>query len=768
MRRRNTSSGRRPVFQWSGALLLLGNALVLAAALTGGLFAFLTAYELGGEVGPLLAACCILTVLSLALWSLPRGSYPGALCVLTIGGLGAWRWREALQPALQLVLLRLGDACSRLGTAGSGESIRWTAETAEAAASLPQALLLLAALLSLALGWAVVRARRWWLVLALTLLPVFPAVLAGTLPDWRALMAVMASVLSLLLTGLYSRSDQSALGRSLLLSMAASVLLLVGLNAAMPQEGYTRPQWAADAKLRLQTLAIQGFEAVLDWELPGLSGEDDPYISYFPGTQETDQDAGLAIYSDAGGAVDLAAAGPRQYSGATVFQVEGEETGRVYLRGSSVSSYTGQSWEPVSEAEYAALAQRLSEALGLSAADVAGLPLLFPALTDPDGASLTMTIRPVNMTAGVAYAPYQLVEILDGSVTAAGDALLRQSSLSGYQVSYRPVSLESGVFTPLTEEGAAAAEAQYRLFVYENYLDMPQETEARLAPLLEEMNQQAISWPEAFPEAYQEALAQSRRAAGLLSSLAVYDLSTPAMEADEDFVEHFLSQGRGYCMHFATAGTLLLRLSGIPARYVSGYVAYLDQSGRANVRDYSAHAWVEIYLDGYGWYPVEMTPAYLGEDGEIPQEEPLPEPEDPVDTAEQPEAPEAGQTPGDAETKTLDLRWLRWAVLVLALLGALAAPRLLAKRLRRRAMDHPDTGRSVVAAYRWYRRLLSWGGVEETELEELGRKAAFSQHAITEEERRQAWSCAQHAASAAEGRLPWWKRLAFRWLWLLG
>lgn len=71
-----------------------------------------------------------------------------------------------------------------------------------------------------------------------------------------------------------------------------------------------------------------------------------------------------------------------------------------------------------------------------------------------------------------------------------------------------------------------------------------------------------------------------------------------------------------YCQQFATAATLLYRLYGIPAQYVTGYVAQpadfvVDEAGgyTAILTDASAHAWVEIWLPDYGWIPVEATPA---------------------------------------------------------------------------------------------------------------------------------------------------------------
>jgi hypothetical protein len=93
-----------------------------------------------------------------------------------------------------------------------------------------------------------------------------------------------------------------------------------------------------------------------------------------------------------------------------------------------------------------------------------------------------------------------------------------------------------------------------------------------------------------------------------------------------DPVQYFLETGKkGYCMHFAAAGTLMLRKLGIPARYAAGYVVKadaftLDENGSytAKVLDRNAHAWTEIYLDNYGWVPIEMTPGFSEEDAGLP------------------------------------------------------------------------------------------------------------------------------------------------------
>ncbi len=112
-----------------------------------------------------------------------------------------------------------------------------------------------------------------------------------------------------------------------------------------------------------------------------------------------------------------------------------------------------------------------------------------------------------------------------------------------------------------------------------------------------------------------------------------YSLTPGKLPEGEDFVEYFVYQNKvGYCAHYASAATLMLRRLGIPARYVEGYAVgtesiyrnagsqeltrYTNASttstmvtqSEVNVMDYHAHAWVEVYFDNCGWIPVEFTP----------------------------------------------------------------------------------------------------------------------------------------------------------------
>lgn len=79
-----------------------------------------------------------------------------------------------------------------------------------------------------------------------------------------------------------------------------------------------------------------------------------------------------------------------------------------------------------------------------------------------------------------------------------------------------------------------------------------------------------------------------------------------------DAVDDFLfDTHEGFCEHYASSFTVLMRAAGIPARVVTGY-----QGGYWNkladyllVRYSDAHAWSEVWLAGRGWVRIDPTGA---------------------------------------------------------------------------------------------------------------------------------------------------------------
>lgn len=738
-------------------LLLAGDLLALVMMTAGTALAFLSGYQIHVEPGAVLAFCVLAAVVSAVLHSLSRPWWSvGAAAVVAL--VFWWTWKEVF-PVLQDIGRKMG-LLSGAGAVWSSRQEEWI---------LPAVLLLCAALAWL-MGWAAVRLRAWYLAALLCAAPLLPAIQGGTLPAWGAMLAAFAGWGSLLLTALYGRKDPGSLGRARLWSLAGMAALVVTLVMALPMEGYLRPQWATDARDSL----ILGVRRQLERRFD-LASMDGGFLADLGLDLSVSVQGGDAV--DDGGTVwdggarrreDLLAAGPRRYAERMILSVETDEpdsAGRVYLRGWSLGTYTGESWE------------MLEESGPWFSGEEGRWPSLYPGLTAVDGTACTMTVRdrsgrltgfyPYRLTAesrtdeaGLLYLPEEV-------------SLLREKT---YQVPYIPGGPETG-FAPL-EGSLAEEEFYYRSAVpYSLYLTVPPGAWETLGPLLTEIQAGGEEDP-TLPEPFRATLSAASNTARALAERAVYDLDVPAMEPGEDFTAHFLEEGRGYCVHFATAGTLLLRMQGIPARYVTGYTVGLDFLGRGVALDSDAHAWVEVYLDGYGWYPVEMTPGYTGGPGSgaLP-EDPLPEePEGP----DRPDGPEASpeedeELPEEDPALPLPigedgpagpslfagvLRAAGRTGAVLCALGGLYALALLPRRLARRERD---TNRSVIRAYGRYRRVLGLGGVEDGTLEALGRKAAFSQHTLTEEEREDAWRRLDEAALAAQKR----QKKYLRWLFVL-
>ena len=137
-----------------------------------------------------------------------------------------------------------------------------------------------------------------------------------------------------------------------------------------------------------------------------------------------------------------------------------------------------------------------------------------------------------------------------------------------------------------------------------------------------------------------------------LSSHCRYTLTPGAAPEGEDFVSYFLTESRaGYCTYFASAMGVMARIAGIPSRYVEGYLVKPEEDGSTEVIGKNAHAWVELYFDGFGWLSFDPTPDEDESDSPTPTPDPLP-PEyagDPTPTPTPEPTPEpTGIAPPDA------------------------------------------------------------------------------------------------------------------------
>lgn len=168
-------------------------------------------------------------------------------------------------------------------------------------------------------------------------------------------------------------------------------------------------------------------------------------------------------------------------------------------------------------------------------------------------------------------------------------------------------------------------EEELREQIYEKYLEVPDDTKKIINGIMGNVTVSTQEQKEYYIKYVKDYLAKNY----------TYSLMPGSVPEGEDFVEYFLLESKeGYCTYFATAAVLMYRCAGIPARYVEGYVVTADMisqgehsqttiyrytdngetytvNGTASVvdvQDNAAHAWAEVYMDGYGWVTVEVTP----------------------------------------------------------------------------------------------------------------------------------------------------------------
>ena len=116
------------------------------------------------------------------------------------------------------------------------------------------------------------------------------------------------------------------------------------------------------------------------------------------------------------------------------------------------------------------------------------------------------------------------------------------------------------------------------------------------------------SWREAGPAEARLAVAERWFRAGPFRYTR-----TPGTLPSRAPLDAFLFERQeGFCGHYASAFSALMRAAGVPARVVSGYqggtwVQPLAGAGYLDLRQDNAHAWSEVWIEAEGWRRVDPT-----------------------------------------------------------------------------------------------------------------------------------------------------------------
>lgn len=435
--------------------------------------------------------------------------------------------------------------------------------------------------------------RRGGMALSVAVLPLIPClVVTDTVPSATWLLILLLCGVLVLLSQKVRRRDAHEASRLVALLLVPVLLCSMLLFRLNPQESYKLPteEGSPGSKLLhwLDSLPLidvaENGEVNIDlsdlptWPRPTVP--EDPAITLPPLTVDIPIDPTFTVDPGLIDAVRneivLGNAGPRNPAAAPVITVSTSYRGAFYLRERGYDIYTGTSWKN-SEAP---------QDMSVSAEYLR-----------PDISLRVSTKVPLSYY----YMPYY---------TQSGIYSIEK----GYLENPRKLSLYTYRFSPLRSDWQLLWQQQSDAPIGQNqqhlnFTELPDDTFAQAGPILAE-----LGITDATPVVDAAELIKA-----FVSSSATYDLDTGRMpEGETDFAMWFLKESdTGYCVHFASAATVLLRAAGIPARYVEGYIADISTSPTTITGDL-AHAWVEYYVPDLGWVILEATPT--GGDSPVPPE----------------------------------------------------------------------------------------------------------------------------------------------------
>ena len=292
--------------------------------------------------------------------------------------------------------------------------------------------------------------------------------------------------------------------------------------------------------------------------------------------------------------LNLRMVGPKSNLSFSVMRVYSPYPGTLYLRGQDYDIYTGTAWESSperSETFTAGSENTTSGSIGIA----------------------TYGIRQM------LYIPYYSTD----TVTLTGGSVANWENLNTYSFPYSRV--------PAVVFGSGTVDS--------GYTELPDKTREWADVLLRTIRNGDE------PDDY-----IIRKIQNYVQRSAVYDRSTSAMDSDyDDFAQWFLEKSdTGYCVHFATAATVLLRAAGIPARYVEGYMVDCRPEVKNIVTNQEAHAWVEYFDSVFSvWWILDPTPIHANPVTEIVSEESV---SDDTETGDLPLEEESAETTEITET----------------------------------------------------------------------------------------------------------------------
>ncbi|MCQ2513471.1 MAG: hypothetical protein MJ089_00065 [Ruminococcus sp.] len=526
------------------------------------------------------------------------------------------------------------------------------------------------------------------IISVIMLIPCF--VLINTLPSIIALIFVVILLVSLYFTDNVRKNNSKQLGIVSIITVIVFALTAIFNYSINPIEGYKRTEWQD----KIYSLIIDSINN---------KNSDISNVSDFKSKLQTNE--------------NLSNLGDFVQKGQPVMRVNSSKDELLYLKGTAFADYKDNQWNVLDNSEFQNLPEDFNSFIRTNSQHIK---------------KSTLKII-TQQKSNIVYLPYY-PSFLPDDTEIMGDICVKNNEKStNYEITYQ--SYAELLYSQHDISLTSSPNSEYINFARNTYTQLPQSTKDAV---IEALNSLEITSDDEPQEIINK-----------IFSNASYSLTPPKMPDGEDFAVWFLkSEQIGYCMHYATTATVVLRALNIPARYVTGYAIRTGAGEWRTVTSDNAHAWVEYYDDASGWVPLEATPStYITVAEENSTEETT---VNSTTTPTQADITEAQQTtiqpesvaPATSGTSSKDSKnseflklvpLIKILMILAVVISAIFLRMKFILKIRKKRFYSKNSNQSAIHIYRYILRLTKHNIIPD-DITYIAKKARFSNKKVTDEE----------------------------------
>ena len=313
---------------------------------------------------------------------------------------------------------------------------------------------------------------------------------------------------------------------------------------------------------------------------------------------------------------DLSKAGELLADNKQRLEVKSEWAKDIYLKGFVGGKYENGKWETLPNSYYGGENNGMLKWLGDNNFSPQFQYSSYSSLSDNKNKENELTIKNVGAKRNYIYTPYSTQTFKDVNTYQNKDSNIKSAAFFGSKdYSYSEVSgntpaeimtLDMWFDSPesRSQQDFVKSEKVYRKFVYNSYLSVDSNVYDSVYNTF---------WKDTSKDAKNSILSVTEHIREVFETDTQYTEIPKTAPKGSDPIDWFLNDyKKGNSIYYASAGVEAFRMAGFPARYVEGYI--FNNTNPKNettlLTSQDAHAWVEVYMDGIGWLPVDVTPGY--------------------------------------------------------------------------------------------------------------------------------------------------------------